>query len=487
MDDSDEQDRPLLSEDREIDPDAAFGGKNGRRELEAQLVAKLDARMSILILIYVLNYIDRNNASAARLHGFERDLNLTGNQFASVLSILYVGYLLMQIPSNMFLNYIGRPSIYLPACMTLWGLISVSTAASIGLLLLHSFVGVMYTRFFIGNLLHLPASLTYKFRFLISKWYTRRELSQRTALLSCGSLISNAFGSLIASGILDSMEGRLGYAAWRWLFFLEGGMTVVVALLSMFILPDFPENSSNWLSPAEVALAQRRMAEDAGMDEDLNFKRGSKAGLFMALTDGKVWWLAITLTCIVTSLSFNAYFPTLAGTLGYGTTLTLLLCAPPWFFATLAGFAISRHSDQTGERFWHIVTPLLVGILGFLLAMSTMNALVRYISLFLMALSYAGFIVYLSFASGTIRPANKRATALALINVVSSFGNIAGSYIWPSAWGPSYRASYSICVFASTLGILLSFMFRQYLAFLNAEAERREAERDEPKGYRYLL
>ncbi|KAJ7047417.1 MFS general substrate transporter [Mycena alexandri] len=463
MDDhSDEQDRPLLSEDRENA--AEFGGENGRRELEAQLVSKLDARMSVLILIYVLNYIDRNNASAARLHGFERDLNLSGNQFASVLSILYVGYLLMQIPSNMFLNYIGRPSIYLPACMTLWGLISVSTGSDF--VTFTYFVGVMYTRFFIG--------------FTEAAFFP--ELSQRTALLSCGSLISNAFGSLIASGILDSMEGRLGYAAWRWLFFLEGGMTVAVALMSMFILPDFPENSSSWLSPAEVALARRRMAEDAGMDEDLNSKHGSTAGLFKALADGKVWWLAITLTCIVMSLSFNAYFPTLAETLGYGRTLTLLLCAPPWFFATFAAFAISRHSDQAGERFWHIVTPLLVGILGFLLAMSTLNVLVRYISL-----SYAGFITYLSWASGTIRPANKRATALALINVVSSFGNIAGSYIWPSTWGPSYRASYSICIFASTLGILLSFMFRQHLAFLNAEAERREAELDEPKGYRYLL
>jgi len=478
MDDrEDEQDTLLLSEDREIDPDAAFGGKLGRKELEARLLTKLDTRMSILILIYILNYIDRNNASAARLHGFERDLNLTGNQFASILSILYVGYLVMQIPSNMFLNYIGRPSKYLPVCMAIWGLISVSTGFAT------NFVGVMYTRFFIG---FTEAAFFPGAWFLISKWYTRRELSQRTALLSCGSLISNAFGSLIASGILDSMEGRLGYAAWRWLFFIEGGATVVVAILSMFILPDFPENSSNWLSPAEQSLAMRRMAEDAGMDDDPDSKHAT-SGLYMALSDWKVWWLALTLTSIVMSLSFNAYFPTLAETMGYGRTLTLLLCAPPWFFATFAGFAISRHSDQVGERFWHIVAPLLIGILGFLLAMSTMNMIARYVSLFLMAQSYAGFITYLSWASGTIRPAYKRAVALAFINMVSSFGNIAGSYIWPSTWGPSYKASYSICIFASTLGILLCFMFRQHLAFLNAEAERREVEMDEPKGYRYLL
>ncbi|KAJ7667975.1 MFS general substrate transporter [Mycena polygramma] len=469
--DDDQLERPLLYEEREIEPDAAFGGKLGRKQLEARLVSRLDARMSILVVIYTQlwvmhEHIDRNNASAARLHGFERDLNLTGNQFASVLGILYVGYLLMQIPSNMFLNYIGRPSIFLPGCMIVWGAVSVSTGFATG-------TGFTEAAFFPGAW------------FLISKWYTRRELSQRTALLSCGSLISNAFGSLIASGILDTMEGRLGYAAWRWLFFLEGGLTIAVALIAMLCLPDFPETSSNWLSPAEQALALRRMSEE--MDDDVDSKHKSTTGLFMALSDGKVWWLAFTLTSIVISLSFNAYFPTLAETMGYGRTLTLLLCAPPWFVATFAAFANSRHSDQAGERFWHIVVPLLVGILGFLLAMSTMNIVVRYISLFLMAQSYAGFITYLSWASGTIRPAHKRAVALALINMVSSLGNIVGSFIWPSSWGPSYRASYSICIFASTFGILLCFMFRQHLVFLNTEAERREAELDEPKGYRYLL
>jgi hypothetical protein len=52
--------------------------------------------------------------------------------------------------------------------------------------------------------------------FLLSKWYKRSELGLRTAILSCGGLLSNAFGSLIASGILDGMEGVLGHAAWRW-------------------------------------------------------------------------------------------------------------------------------------------------------------------------------------------------------------------------------------------------------------------------------
>ncbi|KAJ7179948.1 major facilitator superfamily domain-containing protein, partial [Mycena crocata] len=206
-------------------------GRMGRADVERRLLRKLDTRMSILVLIYILNYIDRNNASAARLYGFERDLNLTDTQFASVLSILYVGYVIMQIPSNMFLDYIGRPSIYLPGAMMVWGLISVSTG---------NFKGVMYTRFFIGRQFDIIAFMSSTLlKFLISKWYKRRELSQRTALLSCGSLISNAFGSLIASGILDSMEGRLGYAAWRWLFRRQGALCSS-PLFPLLCIPDTP-------------------------------------------------------------------------------------------------------------------------------------------------------------------------------------------------------------------------------------------------------
>jgi hypothetical protein len=63
----------------------------------------------------------------ARLRGFEADLKLSEHQFDTILSILYVGYILMQIPSNMFLNYIGKPSLYLPFCMVIWGMISVLT------------------------------------------------------------------------------------------------------------------------------------------------------------------------------------------------------------------------------------------------------------------------------------------------------------------------------------------------------------------------
>ncbi|KAK0468250.1 MFS general substrate transporter [Desarmillaria tabescens] len=465
----DDEDQPLLLSQRST-----------REVLERNLLRKVDRRMSILVLIYILNFIDRNNASAARLRGFEEDLNLHGTQFASILSVLYIGYIIMQIPSNMFLDYVGKPSLYLPICMIIWGGISVMT----GFTTKHvpHFFGAVCTRFFLGfvEAAFFPGAL-----FLISKWYKRTELSQRTALLACGSLVSNAFGSLIASAILDSMEGRLGYAAWRWLFFIEGSLTVVVAICAIFILPDFPETSFGWLTPAEQALAQRRMQEDHGSVED---EKEPISGLQLALTDGKVWWLAIALIFFNVSLSFNAYFPTLMSTLGYSTMITLLLCVPPWVFATVVAVGVSRHSDHTAERFWHLSGSFLVGILGFLLAMSTMNVGARYISLFFQAQSYAGFICFLAWASGSVaRPPAKRAVALALINTVGSLGNVVGSYVWPKPWEPTYSKSFTLCILASATGLTMCWLFKQHLVALNAHEEKREVEIGSERGYRYLL
>ncbi|KAJ6520948.1 MFS general substrate transporter [Mycena capillaripes] len=409
-----------------------------RRALEKKLVRKIDLRMSILILIYILNYIDRNNAAAARKR----------QEFPTLLSILYVGYIIMQIPSNMFLNWMGRPSLYLPGAMIIWGIISCLTA----------FFPSVY--------------------FIFSSWYKRDELGLRTAILYCGNIISNAFGSLLASGILAGMQGKLGHAAWRWLFYIEGSATVAVAIIAIFVLPDFPA-TSKWLTPEERSLALLRMTEDAGVGDQSETEHGGPlTGLWLALSDWRVWWLAFALTAQVVALSFNAFFPTLTATLGYSPTVTLLLCAPPFAIAALVG-----------ERCFHMISSFGLGVLGFVIAISTMNTAARYIALFLMAQSYAGFVVLYTWMSNSFpRPPSKRAVALALMNAFSQLGNIAGSYVWPSNWGPTYRNSYAICIACSGTTIVMCLLFRQYLIIANRKLDKEEEEQGvKSKGFRYML
>ena len=119
---------------------------------------------------------------------------------------------------------------------------------------------------------------------------------------------------------------------------------MLAAVLAVFILPDFPQNSHWFLTSEEMRLAELRIREDVGIDDSDEARcKGSRVpGLLEALSDWRVYWLALTLTSLVVSLSFNAFFPTLTATLGYSPTVTLLLCAPPWMFATIAALAVSR-------------------------------------------------------------------------------------------------------------------------------------------------
>ncbi|KAF5017818.1 hypothetical protein F66182_10232 [Fusarium sp. NRRL 66182] len=465
-----------------------------RARVEKRLKLKLDARCALFVLIYIMNYLDRNNIAAARLRGLQEDLDLNDNEYATCLSILYVGYILMQVPSNMYINRIQRPSLYLSAIMLLWGLVSTLSGN------VHNFTGMVIVRFFLGftEAAFLPGALL-----ILSKWYTRRELTKRNAILFCGNLISNAFSALIAAGVLSNMNDVLGHAAWRWLFWIEGAITMFIAITAAFVLPDLPHNTRGF-SKEELEVAQIRMIEDVG-EADLDGEGDSAfSGLSMALKDVKIYIMMLTFTTYVVGLSFNAFFPSLTGTLGFSYVPTLLMSSPPWLFACIVSLIVAWSSDRTQEKFWHITGPICVGLVGFIISMSTLNVAARYVALFLQTASYAGYIVFYSWISSTFpRPPAKRAVAIAIINAFAQTGNIAGSYVW-NLTENGYRKSYGIVTAMFGVTILGALIIRMMLVQMNkslAEQER-EAERvsgqdakgpvtDEGyvmhKGFRYLI
>ncbi|EPS31015.1 hypothetical protein POX_b01996 [Penicillium oxalicum] len=439
-----------------------------RAVVEKSLMRKLDARCSLFVLIYIMNYLDRNNISAARLKGLQKDLSLSDTQYSTCLSILYVGYILMQVPSNMFINRIQRPSLYIAVAMTLWGLISTCSG------LAGNFAHMVVIRFLLGfvEAAFLPGALL-----ILSKWYTRRELTTRNAVLFCGNLISNAFSSLVAAGVLSNMEGTLGHAAWRWLFWIEGAATMTIAISAAFILPDLPTNSRGF-TEEELLVAQLRILEDVGEADTDSEEQSAFSGLFMALKDFKIYLMMLAFTAYVIGLSFNAFFPTLTGTLGFSYVPTLLMSAPPWVFSCLFSVLNAWHADRTQEKIWHIYGPIFMGLVGFIISMSTLNVAARYIALFLQAGSYAGFIVFYSWISSSFpRPPAKRAVALALINAFSQLGNVAGSYVWDLKEN-GYRKSYGIVTAMYGVTIIGFWIFRMILVNLNKKLERQEAEWD---------
>lgn len=216
---------------------------------------------------------------------------------------VYVGYILMQVPSNMLINRIDRPAVYIATAMVLWGLISTVSGVT------QNFAGMVSARFFIGfvEAAFLPGALL-----ILSKWYTRRELTTRNAILFCGNLISNAFSSLVGAAVLGNMDGTLGHAGWRWLYFIEGGATMLVAICAGFILPDLPHNTRGFTED-ERHVAVLRMTEDVGEADEDAAGESPFAGLFMAVKDLKIYVMMLTFTAYVVGLSFNAFFPTLTG------------------------------------------------------------------------------------------------------------------------------------------------------------------------------
>lgn len=196
------------------------------------------------------------------------------------VSILFVGYILMQVPSNLLLNKIGKPSLYLPGAMMIWGLVSTLTCTAQG------FSGLLAVRFFLG---FVEAPFFPGVLFFLSAWYTRRELAFRVALFYAGSLVSSSVSGLIAAGITYGLDGVRGWRAWKWLFLIEGVTTIVIAFACMFILPDLPR-TTKWLSDEERQLATWRLEEEVGQDDwTSSGEQHLWAGFKLACKDIKVW------------------------------------------------------------------------------------------------------------------------------------------------------------------------------------------------------
>lgn len=183
---------------------------------EKRLLRKIDLHLlPFLIVMYLLNFLDRANLAQARQGTLEADLNMTKTDFNFATSIFFAAYLLMQLPSNLLITRV-RPSIYLTSAMALWGLVSGCTALATKfshLIAIRVILGVVEAPFFPGAV------------FLMSSWYTRAELTRRMSLFYSGNALANMFGGIIGAAVLGNMEGSLGISGWKWLFIIVSGQT----------------------------------------------------------------------------------------------------------------------------------------------------------------------------------------------------------------------------------------------------------------------
>lgn len=402
-------------------------------------------------------------------------MHLVGSQYQTGLSILFVAYVLMQVPSNLLLNYAGRPSLYLGGFTIAWGLVSALTSQ------VKSYGGIVACRFILGLV---EAPFFAGVLFYLSKWYTKQELAKRMAIFYSGSLISGAFGSLLAAGILGGLKGARGMAAWQWLYIIEGSITVFIGILVCLILPDFPDT---WkaLSPEMKRVANLRLAIDAAeADLDASGAMSQVRGMKLAFTDPKTYMLALAYMGITGAAGFQNYFPTLTKTLGYNNIISLLLVAPPYVFMVFYSYGHCYASDSLGNRFWFLMYPVAVSIVGFIIFMTCSSFGPLYFSFFLMNFVFAqNGIIYAWIANAIPRPPAKRAAALAFINSVGNSATIWTPYTYTPSSQPRYRPAMGTCIALEILAMSMFLGMRFYLQRQNKALDRQEREATQvPEG-----
>jgi MFS family permease len=180
------------------------------RQLEKQAVRKLDYTiLPVMTVFYFLSFLDRANIGNARVAGLQKDLHLTDRQYQICVTVLYVPYIVAELPANLLLRRIG-PRIMMPTLLTLWGIVVTLqglVTSYAGLATVRAFLGLVEGPMFPGIVLYL------------SGFYTREELSLRVALFFSSASLSGAFSGLLAAAI-QNMHGIGGKAGWAWIFIL---------------------------------------------------------------------------------------------------------------------------------------------------------------------------------------------------------------------------------------------------------------------------
>ncbi|CAD6589101.1 MAG: hypothetical protein TREMPRED_005266 [Tremellales sp. Tagirdzhanova-0007] len=433
-------------------------------EVDRQATRKLDILLlPVLVSLYILNYLDRQNISSAKIAGITKTLHLSAVDYSTVVSVLFAGYVSLQVPSNMLASKVKYPGMYICIMCALWGVVSACTGT------VHSFAGLAVCRTVLGfcEAAFFPGAV-----FLLSTFYEKKKMALRTAIMYSGSQIGNAFGGLFALAILR-LDGKYGLEGWRWLFIVEGVLTVGLALIFATFIPNKP-HSIRWLTPTEKDQLEYRLEVDRAIKDATDEVSVGRA-LVMALSDPKTWLLGGILQVNYIAASVTNFFPIVVAGLGFDRTTTLAITAPPYVLCCGAILINGWHSDKKQERTLHIILPFIVTIVANILALSTTKIAPRYVAMCLLPSSfYSASIVVLSWISSAMTgPHVKRAVVFALINATANTPNIWTSYLYGDH-GPHYTIAFSVDLAASVLVIVAAAATHLYLKRQNAKIERGE-------------
>jgi MFS family permease len=420
-----------------------------------RVLKKVDWRLlPPLTLLYILAFIDRSNIGNAKIAGMNEELGLSGAQYNMALTVFFFPYAFFEIPSNIVLKSM-RPSLWIGVLVVAWG--TVMTLQGI----VKNFHHLLVTRILLGAT---EAGFFPAATFLLTEWYCRWELQTRMAIFFSAASLSGGFSGLLAFG-LQHMEGVGGLAGWRWIFIMEGIVTVVVGFTVPWILPDSP-NHAKFLSSKQVSVITVRLGRERGESTVGEHKEKFKWKYFWAaLTDWKIY-LAIVIYWgnAISIYGFSFAAPTIIKQLGYTSAEAQLMTIPIYVVGAISTVVFARLADKRQKRWLFIVIPFSIALIGFIGVLSIphprLPGLTYFFLFFITGGLYPSLIGCVSWVGNNLAPSYKRAIGMALLMTVGGLGGAVGSNIFLQEQAPNYWVGYGVCAFIVAASIVSAIVLQ---------------------------
>ncbi|KAH6661984.1 MFS nicotinic acid transporter [Halenospora varia] len=439
-----------------------------------KVLRKMDIRLiPMLAILYLLSFLDRSNIGNAKIQGMQTDLKLNGSQYNLCATIFFFTYCACEIPSNLLLKRF-RPSVWLPAIMVAWG--TVMTLMG----LVKNYQGLLIARAFLGVA---EAGLYPGVAYYLTMWYCTEELAFRQGLFFSAASMAGAFSGLLAYAIAK-MHGVGGLEGWRWIFILEGILTVVVAVAAFFMLYDFPGTAS-FLTPEERKWVEDRLKYQGSKGSG---RRVAESDHFKwkyvvkAVTDWQLYLGLLMYWGIVCPLyGISLFLPTIIKQLGYTSTTAQLLTIPIYITAAILAVLVCWLSDKAakrGESRWpYVFVPMCVILVGFIMALAgsahgKLPGLV-YAGVFIATCGiYPAFPGNVTWISNNLAGSYKRAAGMAFHIGLGNLGGAMASNFYRVVDSPKYLLGHSLEIGFVALGLCACVALRVSYGQINKKRER---------------
>jgi MFS transporter, ACS family, tartrate transporter len=412
-------------------------------ELERATMRKVSIRLlPILFVLYIASYLDRTNVSIAALQ-MNKAIGLSSAAYGFGAGVFFIGYGLLEVPSNLFLARFGARRWIARIAVT-WGILACA------MMFVRGTTSFYVLRFLLGAA---EAGAFPGIIFYLSNWFPERQRGTAMSKFMVSVPVAGVIGGPLG-GTLLGLDGRAGLAGWQWLFLVEGVPSIVLGIVVWFVLVDRPADAK-WLTTAERDWLTTHMAAERERRVGI-----SEANTVKALTSGIVWWLAITYFLSIAGLLGPLFFgPVLLSEALHISTLKVGYLMGVISLAGVAGMLVNgAHSDRSKERILHAATPMLLMMVGFIVTALSHNAVTLIGGLALISFSANAIVPVFWCVPSTLLSGTAAAGGIALINSIGNLGGFAAPSI--IGWGKALTGNYVgsmlvLAAFAIAAGLMM--------------------------------